>query len=203
MKVIMKPTNFPTQGQPNPRKKWLKVAFGPLFPITNIFFVGWDWFYVGNRLRETFPKQILRKHPSGISYSALLTYWSIISCLIVITLYSLLGALSPLLLVQYPLPNISYSVLPTPFSVLLTPYLSLVTPYLVLCTRYPVLFTYSTVLHALYSLFLSPHSLLLYYFTLLYMFAYCFLRARSTVGWCSMEEALRRTLRSNCRSRPR
>ena len=29
--VIMKPTNSPTQGQPNPRKIGLKVAFGPLF----------------------------------------------------------------------------------------------------------------------------------------------------------------------------
>ena len=28
-------------------------------------------------------------------------------------------------------------------------------------------------------------------------------RALSTVGWCSMEEALRRTLRSSCPSRPR
>ena len=30
--VIMKPTNSPTQGQPNPRKNRLEVAFGPLFP---------------------------------------------------------------------------------------------------------------------------------------------------------------------------
>ena len=36
--IIMKPTNSPTDGQPNPRKKkGLKVAFGPLFPTANIF----------------------------------------------------------------------------------------------------------------------------------------------------------------------
>ena len=29
--VIVKPTNSPTQGQPNPTKISLKVAFGPLF----------------------------------------------------------------------------------------------------------------------------------------------------------------------------
>ena len=34
---IMKPTNSPTQGQPNPRKISLKVAFGPLRPTANIF----------------------------------------------------------------------------------------------------------------------------------------------------------------------
>ena len=33
----MKPTNFPTQGQPNPRKIRLKVAFRPLFPTANTF----------------------------------------------------------------------------------------------------------------------------------------------------------------------
>ena len=37
-----KPTNSPTQGQPNPRKKRLKVAFGPLFPTAKQFFVGWN-----------------------------------------------------------------------------------------------------------------------------------------------------------------
>ena len=26
--------------------------------------MGWDWFYIGNRLQETQPNQILRKHPS-------------------------------------------------------------------------------------------------------------------------------------------
>ena len=60
----MKPTNSPTQGQPNPTKNRLKVAIGPLFPTANIFFVGWDWFYIGNRLQEIPPNQILRKHPN-------------------------------------------------------------------------------------------------------------------------------------------
>ena len=35
--VIMKPTNSPTQGQPDPTKNRLKAAFGPLFPTANIF----------------------------------------------------------------------------------------------------------------------------------------------------------------------
>ena len=33
----MKPTNSPTQVQPNPRKNRLKVAFGPLLSTANIF----------------------------------------------------------------------------------------------------------------------------------------------------------------------
>jgi len=42
MNIIMKPSNSPTQGQPDPRQNRLKVAFGPL-------------------------PQILRKHPNPIS----------------------------------------------------------------------------------------------------------------------------------------
>ena len=43
--IIMKSTNPPTQGQPNPRKIRLQVAFGPLFPTENIFsWVGVDFF---------------------------------------------------------------------------------------------------------------------------------------------------------------
>ena len=38
--IIMKPTNPPTQGQPNPWKIRLKVAFGPLFPTAKIIFRG-------------------------------------------------------------------------------------------------------------------------------------------------------------------
>ena len=44
--VTVKPTNPPTQGQPNPRKARLKVACGPLFfPCSKIFFwwVGIDF----------------------------------------------------------------------------------------------------------------------------------------------------------------
>ena len=41
--IIMKATNSPTQGQPNPRTSRLKVAFGPLFPTANNFsWVGID-----------------------------------------------------------------------------------------------------------------------------------------------------------------
>ena len=43
--ITMKPTNSPIQGQPNPRKKWLKVTFGPLFPTANNFsWVGTDFY---------------------------------------------------------------------------------------------------------------------------------------------------------------
>ena len=40
--IIMKPTNSPTQGQPNPEKKnGSKAAFAPRFlPTANIFFAG-------------------------------------------------------------------------------------------------------------------------------------------------------------------
>ena len=38
--ITMKPTNSPTQGQPNPRKSRLKVTFGPPFPTENTFFRG-------------------------------------------------------------------------------------------------------------------------------------------------------------------
>ena len=74
--IVMKPTNSPTQGQPNPRKIRLKVALGLLFP-TVFFFVGWDWFYIGNRLQETQPtrescagsRQILRLPSGNMSYT--------------------------------------------------------------------------------------------------------------------------------------
>ena len=40
----MKPTNSPTQGQPNPRRKRFKVALGPLFPTaSNFSWVGTDF----------------------------------------------------------------------------------------------------------------------------------------------------------------
>ena len=38
--IIMKPPISPTQGQPNPRKSRLKVAFWPLFPTKKIFLRG-------------------------------------------------------------------------------------------------------------------------------------------------------------------
>ena len=53
----MKPTNSPTQGQPNPRKMRLKVAFGPLSPSQhNDLVVAWDWFF--------FMKQTAYKKPN-------------------------------------------------------------------------------------------------------------------------------------------
>ena len=43
---IMKPTNSPTQGQPNPIIMRSKVALRPLFPTSNKFWVGWDLFFI-------------------------------------------------------------------------------------------------------------------------------------------------------------
>ena len=34
------------------------------------YFVGWDWFYIGNRLQDTQPNQILRKYPIIITHTA-------------------------------------------------------------------------------------------------------------------------------------
>ena len=62
---IMKPTNSPTQGQPNPRKIGvLKVAFGPLFPTEIFFFRGLGLILYRKKVLQTQPNQILRKHPT-------------------------------------------------------------------------------------------------------------------------------------------
>ena len=66
----MKPSNSPTQGQPNPTKKWLKVGFGPLFPIANSF----SWVGIGlmweTDYKKPNPTKILRKHPSSTNSSS-------------------------------------------------------------------------------------------------------------------------------------
>ena len=54
--ITMKPTNSPTQGQPNPRKIRLNMAFGPLFPTANDFWWLGLITYIGNRL-ETQPNK--------------------------------------------------------------------------------------------------------------------------------------------------
>ena len=64
--IIVKATNSPTQGQPNPRKNGLKSGIWATFSHSKYFFVGWDWFYIGNRLQETQSNRILRKHPDGL-----------------------------------------------------------------------------------------------------------------------------------------
>ena len=56
----MKPTNSPTQGQPNPRKNRFKVAIGPLFPIANNF----SWVGIG------FIKETDNKKPNPTKFSA-------------------------------------------------------------------------------------------------------------------------------------
>ena len=71
--IIMKPTNSPTQGQPNRRKIRLKVAFGPLFPTLNNFsWVGIDFTKETERKKPNPTKyfantyQLFRKHPSWL-----------------------------------------------------------------------------------------------------------------------------------------
>ena len=49
---IIKPTNSPTQRQPNPRKNRLKVAFWPLFPTANKF----SWVRIGFVLETDYKK---------------------------------------------------------------------------------------------------------------------------------------------------
>ena len=61
--ITMKPTSSPTQGQRNPRKNRLKSGVWATLSHSKYFFVGWDLFYIGNRLQETPPNQILHKHP--------------------------------------------------------------------------------------------------------------------------------------------
>ena len=59
-----RPTPQPKANPTQEKKKRLKVAIWAIFfPRSKYFSVGWDWFYVGNRLQETQPNQIFRKHP--------------------------------------------------------------------------------------------------------------------------------------------
>ena len=62
----MKPTNSLTQGQPNPRKNRLKVAFGPRFFPQQIVFRGLGLVLCG--------KQTTRK-PNPTRFSANALYW--------------------------------------------------------------------------------------------------------------------------------
>ena len=60
--INMKPSNSPTQGQSNPRKNRLKVAFEPLFPTAYFFsWVGIDFIYETD-CKKPNSNQILRKH---------------------------------------------------------------------------------------------------------------------------------------------
>ena len=63
--IIMKPTNSPSQGQPNPRKSRLKVAFGPLFPTANCFFRGLGLIFVWKTdYKKPNPTKFPIKHPN-------------------------------------------------------------------------------------------------------------------------------------------
>ena len=72
--IIMKPTNSPTQGQPNPRQNRLKEAFGPLFCVTffpqQIIFRGLGLVLYRNRTtRNLTQPKIVRKHLNNSSIS--------------------------------------------------------------------------------------------------------------------------------------
>ena len=52
--IITKPSNSPTQGQFNPTKiRFEKRHFGHFSSHSKSFLECWDWFYIGNRLRES------------------------------------------------------------------------------------------------------------------------------------------------------
>ena len=53
-----------TNPEIQPKKPFIvKYVILVTFSHNNDVFVGWDCYPVGNRLRETQPTQILRKHP--------------------------------------------------------------------------------------------------------------------------------------------
>ena len=60
----MKPTNSPTQANPTRERVHMSKAAWATFCHSNELFVGLDRFYIGNRLHENLPNQILRKHPN-------------------------------------------------------------------------------------------------------------------------------------------
>ena len=64
LKIVVKPTNSPTHGQPNPRTIRFNVAFGPLVPTANIF--AWVGIYF---IQETDYKKL---NPNKFSASTLL-----------------------------------------------------------------------------------------------------------------------------------
>ena len=51
------------KANPNPRKIRLKSGIWATFSHSKQFFVGWDWFYIGNRLQERQTNKIIRKEP--------------------------------------------------------------------------------------------------------------------------------------------
>ena len=72
------PIPRPTQ----PKKKQVKSGIWATFSHSKMIFAGWDWFYMGNRIQENKPDQIIRKHgnvlasvyggrsPQGVSQTA-------------------------------------------------------------------------------------------------------------------------------------
>ena len=67
--LVWKPTNPPTQGQPNPRRNRLKSGIRATFSHSKYFFLGWDWFYTRNRLQETQPNRRIVIRPASETFS--------------------------------------------------------------------------------------------------------------------------------------
>ena len=67
--IIMKPTNSPTQGQPNPRKTGSKVEFGShFFSPQQIIFRGLGLIsYRNHTTRKPNPTKFSPKHPNNAS----------------------------------------------------------------------------------------------------------------------------------------
>ena len=63
-KYFYETDEFPNPRQTQPKKNQVKSGIWATFSHSKYFFVGWDWFYMGNILQETQPNQILRKHPN-------------------------------------------------------------------------------------------------------------------------------------------
>ena len=76
--IVVKPTNAPTQGQPNPRKIRLKVAFWATFSHSKYFFVGRDWFYIGHRLQDTQPHPTEPNSPQTPCYIMVILWLHIV-----------------------------------------------------------------------------------------------------------------------------
>ena len=69
--IIMKPTNCPIQGQPNPREIRLKLTFGPIFPTANIF----SWVRIGFIEGIDYKKYMTQ--PTNFSANTLMTTVSV------------------------------------------------------------------------------------------------------------------------------
>ena len=66
--IFVKPTNSPTQDQPDPRKNRLKVAFSTTFFPQQIIFRGLGLVLYRKQTTRNLTNQILGKHPVVLLY---------------------------------------------------------------------------------------------------------------------------------------